>query len=145
MHHPLLAFGFGSPEFVLLIVGLSMIFPAIIVAIALFFKGRERQMWHETARLALEKGQPLPPLPPKRQDGLSRIREHRQKNDIRAGLILIAVGSGLYCFFATAGGHGVAAVGAIPGFIGVALLFFGVCNALFAKKPSAPEERPPQS
>ncbi len=33
----------------------------VVVVCSLYFQHRRREMWHETARVALEKGQPLPP------------------------------------------------------------------------------------
>ncbi|MDO8540925.1 MAG: sigma-70 family RNA polymerase sigma factor [Opitutaceae bacterium] len=41
--------------------GLS--FTAFVIVSTFYFQHRKRQLWHETARLALEKGQPLPALP----------------------------------------------------------------------------------
>lgn len=135
--------GFGSAEFTLIIVALALAFPLTIACFAIYMKSRQRQMWHETARLALEKGQPMPPLPAKGEWPRHR-RERREKNDIRAGLVLLAVGGGLYVFFWALGTGGMAAVGAIPGFIGIALLLFGIGNALFGTDKTSTEDRPPQ-
>ena len=64
MLSPFLAFDFNpqSIPVVAIIGGLSL--AAIIIVSGLFFQHRKRLMWHETARIALEKGQPLPPVPP---------------------------------------------------------------------------------
>ena len=62
-------------------------FTLLIVVAALFARHRARQMRHETIRLALEKGQPLPPellQPPA-----------ARANDLRRGVLLLALGSGI--------------------------------------------------
>ncbi|MFI5335728.1 MAG: hypothetical protein ACHQ5A_03035, partial [Opitutales bacterium] len=71
----------------------------LIPVFALYFQHRKRQLWHETARVALEKGQPMPPMP--EESGLSKEEFHEAiqhsrggKNDLRSGLILIGVGAG---------------------------------------------------
>jgi hypothetical protein len=131
--------GLGAPELIVILIVMAFpIFVIAIVATALFFKHRQRQMWHETARMALEKGQPLPPAPVGNLHALVRVRS--EQNDIRAGLILIAAGIGIAVFFNGLGSRDMVGVGAIPGFIGVALLLFG----LLSPKKSPTENRPPQ-
>jgi len=45
------------------IIGLApFLFVLFIILIFGYFRMRRQQLWHETARLALEKGQPLPPF-----------------------------------------------------------------------------------
>lgn len=80
---------------------------------------KEQELWHETARIALENGQPVPPNPSNKKNGGKR-------NDIRVGLILIAVATGIYLFLSAIAIPQVAYVGAIPGLIGVALLGCGI-------------------
>jgi len=62
--------------------------------------------------------------------------------DIRSGLILIAVGAGLYLFLSSVAGEAIGYVGAIPGFIGMALFLFGVVNAFFRRHDNPPANRP---
>ncbi len=116
-----LVFGLGG-MFVGLIFGLS----------AMYFDYRRRALWHETARLALEKGQPLPENFDKTDP--SRRGPSSPANDIRGGLISIAVGAGLYWFFVGFGMGPLRYVGAIPGFVGIAMLLFGLFGALRQKK-----------
>jgi hypothetical protein len=144
MHLTLLALTYGSPEFVLIIIAMGMLIPLVVGTTAVVMKSRERQMWHETARLALEKGQPMPPLSG-RSEEYRRFRERREKNDVRAGLIMIGIGAGIFLFLAAAGNGEARFIGTIPGFIGVALLLSGVINAVLAKDKKSPEDRPPQS
>jgi hypothetical protein len=87
---------------------------------------RRHQLWHETARVALEKGQPLPPMPADVAPPPSL--PPKPANDIRSGLVLIAVGAGLYLFLGSLVSQSMGYVGAIPGFIGIALLLFGLFN-----------------
>ena len=53
-------------------------------------RSRRARMLHETLRLMIEKGQPIPPELLKFPDGFRRAR-----NDLRNGLILMSVGVGL--------------------------------------------------
>ncbi len=91
------------------IVGAVFGFTAIIVVAAMYMGHRARQMRHETIRLALEKGQPLPP------DVLGSPRQ-----DLTRGVRLIALGIGLAVFLYVVvpsqglhGHHGVWGVGLI--------------------------------
>lgn len=138
MHHlasNLLADISSLPWVALVSIGGGMLIALVVIVGGLIIAHRRQAMWHETARLALEKGQPLP-RPPEDETpalpGERRVRESR--NDIRSGLILIAVGAGLYIFLSGFITRGLGLVGAIPGFIGVALLLSGVVTAA-SKEP----------
>src|SRR4051812_31365459 len=97
----------------IIIPSLAFVFASAIIISAMYFKHQRRRMWHDTARLALEKGQPLPAMP--NDDGRYRGR----RSDVRSGLVLIAVGVGLFLMFgANPDRHGPGFVGAIPGLIG---------------------------
>ena len=119
---------------------IALVFAVIVAVVAIYFKHRRRQMelWHETARLALEKGQPLPPL------SLGATGGH-PRNDVRIGLIMIAVAGGIWLLLPPTGARPVTYLAAIPGFIGVALLLNGFFEVLFSKKQPAPDARPPQT
>ena len=108
------------------IVGGMFMGPVVIFIVFRSIQQRH-QLWHETARIALEKGQPLPPMPA--DVAPPPPTEDKPANDIRTGLILIATGAGLFLFLNALVGRGLGLVGAIPGFIGVALLLFGLLNA----------------
>lgn len=110
----------------------GLLLTAVIIVFGLKFTQRRQELWHETARIALEKGQPLPPLP---RDMQHEKADH-ENNDIRTGLILIAVGAGLYLFFLSLFGGWMKYIGTIPGFIGVALLLYGLLKAIFGGKPN---------
>lgn len=115
------------------------IFVGAIVITRLYFRNQQRRMWHETARLALEKGQPLPPdfvAPPEAQPE----KNGRRRCDVRAGLILIAVGVALYLAWKHSG-MDISFYAAIPGFIGVALLLNSLFDALRSGKSSARDDQ----
>jgi Domain of unknown function (DUF6249) len=145
--------------FALLIPILGIVFgcglPIAIVGLLLYFKHRKEVLWHETARLALEKGQPIPARPdgefsladqPPPTADLAEWRRlqraSRRWRDLRAGLILVAIGAAF--FFAHAGRiFGGTSEIMFPGYIlvglGVALLLNALLSALFSGKKPAPQ------
>jgi hypothetical protein len=118
----------------------GLTFTILLIIFGLKFVQRREELWHETARIALDKGQPLPPLPSDMRDN----EVPNRNNDLRAGLIMVATGAGLYLFFATFL-PGLRYVATIPGFIGIGLLFFAGIDALTAPKDQPPADRPPLS
>ena len=126
------------PWVAIIAVGGSLIVAGVVAPIAIIFgikhSERRQQMWHETARLALEKGQPLPPLP---EDLRPQDKKEERENDFRSGLIAIATGAGIYLFFVAMGLNNLRYVGAIPGLIGVALLLHAILHYLFGPKRNA--------
>ena len=114
----------------------------VVVVCSLYFQHRRREMWHETARVALEKGQPLPPWSANSSDAATGNQEVR--NDLRAGFVLLGVGVGLFFFFHLMNLRPLAGIGAIPAFIGVALLLYSLLAAIFGWKHRA-ESTPPKS
>lgn len=112
----------------------GLTFTILLIFFGLKFVQRRQELWHETARVALEKGQPLPPLP----RDMQQEKHPDENNDLRAGLVMIATGGGLYLFFATFI-PALRFIAAIPGFIGVALLIYGLSKALTGRKDKAPD------
>ena len=118
-------------------------FVLLIIVASLYFKSKDQKMWHETARIALEKGQPIPCAPSNIAESLDKKPEPRAsgRGDVKAGLILIAIAAGLYLgagemHLPTAGVY-------IPGFIGVALLVNALIIYLTTKKNSETPSNPP--
>jgi hypothetical protein len=141
--HPLPLADISNLPWIAIIAIIGSFLIAIVGMVAgLWFAQRRQQMWHETARIALEKGQPLPQLP---GAAVTPKQPFNSGNDFRSGLIMIATGVGLYLFFDALMGRRMAYLGAIPGLIGVALLLYAVLNSLFGRKASSPADRPPQS
>lgn len=128
-----------------IIFGLSgMAFAALFGTLGMYFHHRRQALWHETARLALEKGQPLPAMPDDVNHGDSG-RKKNEDSDFRSGLVLVAVGAGLYFFLGAFIGRGLAYVGLIPGFIGVALLVYAAFRTLTASKSTSDSNLPPRA
>lgn len=138
------------PQFIGMLIPIVVIVSGCTVAIfGMYFSHRQRQSWHETARIALEKGQPVPPMP--KDDGQKqhhdRDRGAREltQHDVRRGLVLIAVGAGLWLMLGGLPGAGnLRYIGAIPGFIGVALLLHALLIAMFGQKSQPPQNPPPR-
>jgi hypothetical protein len=108
----------------------SMILVGVIIVTMMYFGHRRQELWHQTARIALEKGQPLPPLP----DGVglgdatsatgAANSQPRWRGYLIGGLINVAIGAGLFVSLSQISGtpFNVGYLGCIPGFIGIALL-----------------------
>lgn len=126
-------------EAALLIPIISILMPIFIVGIVMYFRAKDRAEVQKTIRMAIEKGQPLPPeyLDSLQKSGATIGKMKTPVNDIRSGLILMAVALGLvvmdyvgndYTFETLSG------IAAIPGFIGVALLIMGIVGLNTQKK-----------
>jgi hypothetical protein len=106
--------------------------PVLVVGLFVFLRHRRNRMLHETLRAMVEKGVPIPPelLSGKGAalaSGSSGARHGYQ--DLRNGLILIALGAGLFFM--------VGKVGLIPGFIGVAMIIAWLIGGR-TKNPTPP-------
>ncbi|ESQ94395.1 DUF6249 domain-containing protein [Asticcacaulis benevestitus] len=112
------------------LIAVIMIFgmPVFVVGIIFFFIYRSRQETQKTLRMAIEKSDSLPP------EFLDTLKSLQKKpktpaNDIRTGLILIAIALGIVVWNFLDNGYTVdemSGLAAIPGFIGVALLVLGL-------------------
>ena len=119
-----------GPEIVIPVIAIVMTFgmPIAIVAIIQINKARNNAELQKTLRMSIEKGQPLPP---EFVDSIQRAvpKAKNPMNDVRAGLVLLAVAAGLavmdYMSHDYIFGH-LSGVAAIPGFIGLALLILGI-------------------
>lgn len=101
----------------------GLIFALIITLFGMWMAVQDKRLKHETIRLAIEKGQPLPAglldedfgaphgSPAARPRERSRLRA---MNDLRGGLVCLAIAGGLYFI--------VPFVAPIMAFIGLALL-----------------------
>ena len=129
-----------------MLIPITLFFIGLVITVAsLYFKNQSRRMWHETARIALEKGQPIPAAPSDLQDGLApksgsahtATRQSSGRGDIKAGLILLAISAGLYFGFKDMNGefHSMPTfLIYVPGFIGLALLINALITFLTTKK-----------
>ena len=102
------------------VVGIVFGFSALMFGIIAYSIFRSRRLRHETIRLAIEKGQPLPP------ELLDPVdRRDPELRDLRRGLVLLGIGVGMGLFLgfsSVTGQRGDWAVGFIPGFMGLAYL-----------------------
>lgn len=106
---------FGLGPFLIPLAGMGLGLAGIIFGS--LDKMQKRRLRHELLRVALEKGQPLPP------ELLEEPPARRGRDDRRSGLIALAVGAALYLFLgALIPEQGVKWVALLPGFIGLALL-----------------------
>jgi len=113
------------------IISVVMVFgtPVAIVALFVALRHRRNRMFHETLRAMVEKGVPIPPELLSRGGvplgGASHDRPAGTR-DLRWGLVLLALGGGLY----TLAGK----IGIIPVFIGVALLIVWLIGMIANKR-----------
>ncbi len=85
----------GIAEILVPISGTAMIVAIIVgpIWIVSFFRSRERQRLHETLRVMVEKGQPVSAELLETLN--SRVKPRKPANDLRRGVMLVAVGLGL--------------------------------------------------
>ena len=108
---------------------MPFLFVIVVACVKFFHDRRTQELQHETIRLALEKGQPIPPDLFVVKSPIEKAEKSDKKNDRKAGLILIAVGVGLLVLLGGASDlvymhsfGGLRWVGLIPALIGVAFL-----------------------
>jgi hypothetical protein len=137
--HSSLAFLDLQPWSIAIIVPMvGMIFAGFVIIVSAHFNHRRQELWHETARIALEKGQPLPAIPGAfdSQTQSTASNQPRWRGYLIGGLINIAVGAGI--FFALGSipnpAFNIGFFGFIPGFIGVALLLGAVIEAMASRR-----------
>jgi len=105
---------------------------AVIVATVFHFIHKAKELRHATIRLALEKGQPLPP---DLLDGAAdRLRASRPGSDLARGTKLSFIGVGLSLFFLFTG-YAHWAIGLIVLFVGLGHL---AAHGLTARDQPAP-------
>lgn len=126
----------GVNQAIIPLVGMTMpfAFVIILVAVIFYFRSRDKADMNKTMRMAIERGDALPP------DLLDNLRPRKKPrtpmNDIRAGIILIAIAGGFMAWNYIDRGHiggGLSGVAAIPGLIGVALLLLGIIGSMTRK------------
>ena len=124
-------------EIIWILVPLSpFLLVAALVLVPAYLRSKERQKLQETLRLAIEKGQPLPPEVVEAMS--SNVRTMRMPpspgRDLRIGVIWLGVAIGLAAFGIALGFEEPDAVfplvacAAFPGFIGLAFIVLGLIN-----------------
>ncbi|HYP16444.1 MAG TPA: DUF6249 domain-containing protein [Opitutus sp.] len=127
----LAAFEF-QPWMIAIIVPVAvLIFTAFFLGFGMYFQHRRRELWHATARIALEKGQPIPEPSPdapypawQTPAGAKLDPRQRARGYFIGALINIGIGVGMaiafYWFYPI-----VSYLSAIPICVGLALLVGG--------------------
>lgn len=119
---------FSNFALLLMLIGMAFLFIATIVIAAFFFQYRKMKCWHETTRLALEKGVTPPPMP---EELASSKKEY--KPDVGHGLVVLAVGLALY-FGLPQISPSIPLIGAyITGFVGIAIILSALFNHFTGK------------
>ncbi len=147
--------GLGLPEIIVILV--LMMGPVMVVAIvgfALYFKHKQRQAWHELARIALEKGQPIPPYPGRCAEeamasametgGYRRLHHGSRRRDLTGWLVMLAIGAAIYLGMPP-GNRGSLMFAYVPAFIGLALLLSTLIDAIFSRTKDDPGTQPPKA
>ncbi len=108
-------------------------FVLVLLGILLYFRNQRDRMWHETARIALEKGQPVPNrwgfqmgTGVAGRRGFGHFGYWGPWWEIRRGLVLLAVSGGVYLSMGSRS-HGWIA---IPACIGAVYLVLGLISLL---------------
>ena len=109
---------------------------AAIVVLPRYFRSRSKEQLLQTLQTAYEKGQPVPPdlieslsAEPRLA---SRSPAERAYNDVRSGIVSVAVALGLvvlgwgFSYEEDEAFYVFAGIAAIPGFIGLALIALGL-------------------
>jgi Domain of unknown function (DUF6249) len=92
--------------------------PVMIVALIMYFSFSKSRAMHRTVRMMVEKGQPVP------EALLNPPPVIRQRSDLRRGVVLLMVGTGLMVFFGAVNDWegGAWSLGIIPFLIGAGYL-----------------------
>src|SRR5688572_14060971 len=85
---PLALLGLGATELAVLIAIAGMILGGTMGIAAIFFHYQRQRMRHETVRIAIEKGQPVPAFA-EHTTFHSPPNEDRGRRDLRSGLVLV--------------------------------------------------------
>lgn len=140
-----LPFGFADHSSMLVVIFAFVICVVIIKQISRYQRAR---LWHETARLALEKGQPVP-VEGLQKDPRDELRRNRPIRlgcrdhwcYLRRGLVQLAIGVALYFALPEEG----KAWALIPALIGVANLISWLIFSLRADKSDDRRDPPTQA
>jgi hypothetical protein len=114
-------------------------FVLAVVAIANIAKWQRDRLWHDTARMALEKGQPIPTLDHHPRAWRKYRRGYRGGRCFPRGLVTIAVGVALY-FIAP---EGLGRWWILPVLVGSAQFVIGLISLLSPDRDEGPDDLPP--
>jgi hypothetical protein len=108
--------------------------PVLIVGLILYFSFSRSRTLHRTVRMMVEKGQPVP------EALLNPPPAHRQRSDLRRGIVLTMVGLGLLVFLGAINDWegGAWSLGLIPFLIGAGYLLVWKLDAKKDNPPPLP-------
>jgi hypothetical protein len=108
--------------------------PVVIVGLILYFSFSRSRTLHRTVRMMVEKGQPVP------EALLNPPPAHRQRSDLRRGIVLTMVGLGLLVFLGAINDWegGAWSLGLIPFLIGAGYLLVWKLDAKKDNPPPLP-------
>lgn len=105
----------------------AIMMPVAIVFTVFYFRNKSREDMQKTIRLAIEKGQPLPP---ELIDSMNRNGGYRSRErSIYSGLVLLAIGASFIVWSYLDDGYihgGKAGFGVLLALLGVASLIYGI-------------------
>lgn len=112
---------------------------AVIAVSAIYFHFQRQKLWHETVRVSLEKGVPLPSALTDDMRSIGPGCEGRwgRRNpfrDLRTGLVFVAVGLAISYQMSDSHGMNWHSGGLIPLYIGCAFLLSAAIGAIFRPK-----------
>jgi hypothetical protein len=147
LHLPILANTYPPFVYALMVPVAALVFAMLVIGIGAYFRNKEDQRRHETARLALERGQPVPGFAePWQRSGAYNVSPKSWIGLMAGGMINLAVGIGLYFTLVSIPGAYVARYcSLIPGLVGVALLACALIVALSSRSKSDAGGPPPMS
>lgn len=119
-----------GPEIVVPVVGCMMI--VAVVCLPFYFRSRERREMQRTLRVAIEKGQPVPPELIEAMTKSVKTPPTRLR-DLRVGVIWLAIGIGIALATSLGVVHGDGdfdgfGIAALPGMIGIAFIVLSFFN-----------------
>jgi len=136
LHHLHFSFLNLQPWMIAIIMPIAGLFFAAVFGISgMYFHHRKQELWHQTARLALEKGQPLPTFGDVVEPAAPATPQTRWRGLMIGGLINLGVGAGLFVALGQLpnASFNVGYFGCIPGFIGIALLIGALVEGLASR------------
>jgi hypothetical protein len=136
-----------QPVMWVMMVPIAVVFIMGVVAIvAIALKNLEQARWHETARLAIAKGVPVPSAPLSPLCLNIPMTRHRQRMGlITAGLVNIGIGIAVYIGMSAINAAREAHFfGLIPCFVGAALILGAFIDMLLSPKIPQPSDTAPK-
>ncbi len=117
---------------VLIVFGSLIAVPVAVVWTIFYFANSRNRALHKTVRMMVEKGQPVP------EALLNPPAVVKQRSDLRRGIVLLMIGTGMIVFFGAVNDWegGAWSLGMIPFLIGLGYLLFWKLDVRRDERPS---------